>query len=132
MKKSHLVILVAAMVLLSVFVWVFQSGFTGTVSEIVQFGVVFLVVTFGFYIGYRRLNSEKRGEPAEDELSRRMLRKASSLSFYVSLYIWLIVLYLTEESKFEGHTLVAGGILAMAASFVACWLFVKWRGLSNE
>ena len=132
MKKSHLIILVSAMVLISVIIWMFQSGFSGKIAEIIQFGVVFLVISFGFYIGFVRMKSMKRGEPSEDELSKRMLTRASSLSYYISLYIWLVVLYLIEETSFAGHTLIAGGILAMAVTFAASWLFLKVRGLGDE
>jgi len=132
MKKSNLIILVSAMVLLSVIIWIFQAGFTGKMAEIIQFGVVFLVISFGFYIGFVRLKSEKRGEPAEDELSKRMMQKATSLSYFISLYMWLVMLYLSEETSIEGHTLIAAGIIAMAVSFAACWLFIKWRGIKDE
>lgn len=132
MKKSTLAILITALVLLSVIIWMFQTGFSGKAAEIVQFGIVLLVIAFGFYTGVRRLKSERRGEPAEDELSRRMLRRASSRAYYISLYTWLVMLYLSEEKGIPGHILITAGILSMAVIFAGCWLYLKIRGIRDE
>ncbi len=107
-------------------------GFPGQNATTIQFAVVFLLVVLGFYIGFARLKSRQRGEPAEDELSKRMLQKASSLSFYISLYIWLILLYLIEDHGFSDHTLIAGGIVSMAVTFAASWVYLKLRGPRDE
>jgi hypothetical protein len=132
MKKSLLVILVSGIVLLSLAIWFFGFGFAGQTATTIQFAIVFLLVILGLYIGFVRLKSRQRGEPAEDELSKRMLQKASSLAFYISLYIWLVMLYLSEGHGFAGHTLIAGGIVAMAVTFAGSWVSLKLRGPRDE
>jgi len=132
MKKSHLIILISVLILLSLIIWIFQAGFSGRAADLVQFGIVLMVIAFGFYVGVTRIRSARRGEVPEDELSRRMLRRASSRAFYISLYLWLVVLYLSEETAMPGHTLIAGGIVGMAVTFAGSWIFLKWKGIGDE
>ena len=78
------------------------------------------------------LKSERKGLPAEDELSRKLLTKASSISFYASLYYLLILGYLSDRIKLENHSLIGVGIIGMAILFVISWIFFKIKGLKND
>jgi len=84
-----------------------------------------------FYNWFHLVFQKKRGEPAEDELSKKILQKASSMSFYISLYIWMGVMYYSDETKLETHSLIGTGILGMAIVFCACWVIFKIRGLRD-
>jgi len=83
-------------------------------------------------VGVSRLKSERKGLPAEDELSRKLLTKASSISFYASLYYLLILGYLSDRIKLENHSLIGVGIIGMAILFVISWIFFKIKGLKND
>jgi peptidoglycan/LPS O-acetylase OafA/YrhL len=89
-------------------------------------------VAFAVLIGYKRLSSAKRGEPAEDELSKKVMRKTSSLSFYISLYLWLAIMFFSDKLNYETHTIIGTGILGMAVVFAVCWLVVYFTGIRNE
>jgi peptidoglycan/LPS O-acetylase OafA/YrhL len=90
------------------------------------------VILFAAFIGYKRLSSAKRGEPPEDELSKKVMQKTSSLSYYISLYLWLAIMYFSDRIHYETHTVIGAGILGMAVVFAICWLVFNFRGVRNE
>ena len=94
-------------------------------------GIVFILVGFAVALGAARLRSRRRGEPAEDELSKRVMTRASSLAYYVSIYLWLFIMYISDKATLPAHTLVGTGIAGMAVVFLLCWLGVKLFGLKN-
>jgi len=60
------------------------------------------------------------------------MRKASSLSFYTSIYAWLLLSYINDRLDFEVHTVIGAGILLMVIIFIGFWAFFKIWGLKNE
>jgi hypothetical protein len=131
MKKSYLALIISAIVLATTILWAVSSKTTLGIAGIAQFCIIIVLVGFGVYVGLSRLKSERRGEPAEDEMSKKIMMKTSSTSFYISLYIWLAVMYYSDKTKLETHTLIGVGILGMAIVFLACWIFFKIRGMKD-
>lgn len=132
MKRSVLVFVLAAIVVITTALWFFSKRNKITTVDIVGLGVIVLVVGFAVFIGYKRLTSVKRGEPAEDELSKKVMLRTSSLSYYISLYLWLVLMYFSDKLKLETHTIIGVGILGMAVIFAICWLLFNFRGVRNE
>jgi peptidoglycan/LPS O-acetylase OafA/YrhL len=83
-------------------------------------------------VAFRRIGSEKRGQPAEDEFSKKVMQKAAALSYFVSLYLWLGIMYLADKLKTETDVMFGWGILGMAVIFGASWLFYNFRGIKDE
>ena len=131
MKKSMLVFLVSIMVIAAVAFWLTSAKTSLNLSEVIKTGIIIVLAGLGIYAGTRRLVSRKHGEPAEDELSRKIMQKTSSLSYYVSLYLWLAVGFISDRTKLETHTLIGAGILGMAVVFLGCWIFFKARGIKD-
>ena len=94
--------------------------------------VLVIVVGFGLLVTFRRFISIRKGEPTDDELSKLILQKSSSLSFYVSLYLWLIISYLYDKVSLETEQIIGYGIIGMAIIFVGIWSFLKIKGLKND
>jgi peptidoglycan/LPS O-acetylase OafA/YrhL len=132
MKKSVIALIVAALVLTTTFIWIFSVSGPIKPMEYVSLGVIIVVVAFALLLGYKRLSSAKKGEPAEDEMSRKVMQKASSLSFYISLYLWLAIGYFSDKFNSETHTVIGAGILGMAVTFAICWVVIYFRGIRNE
>jgi len=132
MKKGVIVFIVATLVLITTGIWFFSGTEKFKPIELVSFGIIILVVLFAVFVGYKRLTSAKRGEPPEDELSKKVMQKTSSLSFYISLYLWLAIMYFSDKIDFETHTVIGAGILGMAVVFAICWLVFNFRGIRNE
>lgn len=132
MKRSYLLFLVAGLVTVSVAYWLFSlSGPMGT-TDSMHFFVIGLLVVFALFIGFKRLVSEKRGEPTEDELSKQILRKAAALSYYISLYIWVILLFLKDRLTMDTEQLIGTGILGMGVVFALSWLIINFWGIRHE
>ena len=132
MKKSVIIFVIAALVLLATFLWMLSSYGDFKTNDPGSFIVIILLVAFALFIGFKRLSSARRGEPAEDELSKKVMQKTASLSYYISIYMWLIIGYFSEKFDYETHTLIGAGIIGMAITFAVCWLIVNFRGIKNE
>jgi peptidoglycan/LPS O-acetylase OafA/YrhL len=131
MKRTVLTFVIAFLVLVSVVLWMTKSG-PLSFPEILQFGIIFILVGFGIFIGTRRLKSNLKGEPAEDELSKKVMQKTAAFSYYISLYTWLIMMYISDKTEYETHTIIGAGILVMAVTFFVCWLVFHFAGIKNE
>jgi len=132
MKKTVLVFVVTALVLISTGLWYFSTNEPLKPYDLLTFGIIIMVVSFALFLGFKRLTSAKRGEPAEDELSKKIMRKASSVSYYISLYLWLAIGYFSEKINYETHTIIGAGIMGMAVIFGICWLVINFSGIRNE
>ena len=132
MKKTMVIFIVAAMVLVTTGFWFFTSRSAFKPADMVMYGVIIVVVGFALFVGYKRLTSVKKGEPVEDELSKKVLQKTAALSYYISLYLWLAVMYVSDKRDYETHVLLAAGILGMAVVYAICWLVYNFRGVRND
>jgi peptidoglycan/LPS O-acetylase OafA/YrhL len=132
MKRGIIVFIVAALVLFTAGLWFFSANEKFKPFELVGLGILILVVLFALFIGYKRISSAKRGEPPEDELTKKVMQKTSSLSYYISLYLWLAIMYFSDRLDYETHTIIGAGILGMAVIFAVCWLVFNFTGVKNE
>lgn len=130
MKKSFLAVIVSVLVLITTVLWI-SDALSLSLGEYIQFLIIGILVCFGLYVGYRRFTSEKRGQPAEDEFSKKILQKSAAISYYISLYLWLIIMYLTDRLKVETDIVFGWGILGMAVIFAGSWIFFNLRGLKD-
>jgi len=131
MKKAIIIFMVSTLVLAGMAAWALKGHVEGNTGEIVMAGVVFILVAFAAALGASRLRSRRRGEPAEDELSKRVMARASSLAYYVSIYLWLFIMYISDKTTLPAHSIVGTGIAGMAVVFLLCWLGVKFFGMKN-
>ena len=131
MKRSYLVLMVSALVLVTTILWLLNIEKPMHISDFVQFGIILVLVGFGVFVGISRLKSGTRREPVEDELSIKILRKASSTAYYISIYMWLGFMYISDKIEWESHTLIGAGILGMAVLFFASWIFYKTIGIKD-
>lgn len=94
--------------------------------------VLIIVVGFGILVLVKRFISIRKGEPTDDELSKLILQKSSSLSFYISLYLWAILSYFSGKINIEVDELIGYGIIGMTIIFAGIWSFLKIKGLKND
>ena len=131
MKKGILAIILSLLVLGTVILWFINTKDVSGIWNLIPFPIILIIVIFGFVVGIKRIKSVKRGQPAEDELSKKLLHRASSVSYYISIYVWLLIMYLSDSIELETHSLIGAGILAMAIVFVFCWLYFRYFGLKD-
>ena len=131
MKKTIITFVISALLLISLVLWISNANISGNIQEYLNIAVIVALVGFALYIGLERLKSLRRKEPIEDELSKKIMTKASSLSFYVSIYLWLFIMYMSDKTTMETHSLIGAGILGMSIIFLLSWLGVKLTGMKN-
>jgi peptidoglycan/LPS O-acetylase OafA/YrhL len=132
MKRSLLVFVVAGLLMLSTLLLMVNSIGLPDRTDTIQFGVIGLLIAFAVFLGFRRLKSERRGEPAEDELSKRILQKTAAISYYISLYLWVAMIYIKDRVEMDTEQLLGTGILGMAVIFALSWLVFNFRGIRHE
>lgn len=130
MKKTILIFVIIGLVAVTLILWIVKTR-TITYQDILMLGGVLVVVGFAVFIGINRIKSVIQKEPIEDELSKKIMIKASSISYYISIYLWLIIMYFSDKVALESHSLIGAGILGMAIIFLLSWIGVKMFGVSN-
>ena len=73
----------------------------------------------------------KDGFPLQDERSKKVMEKASSKAFYISLYFLLAIGFLSDDviqfrDVSQATSLAVGG---MAVLFAICWFFYNRRAV---
>jgi peptidoglycan/LPS O-acetylase OafA/YrhL len=134
MKKTVMIFVVAGLVLAGM-VGLFFSMPEADKSnpiEILPLVVMLILVVFALLLGFKRLSSARRGEPAEDELSKQVKQRAASLSYYISLYFWVFLLFIKDRINFDQDQLLGTGIVGMGIIFAFAWLILNFRGVRNE
>ena len=131
MKKLFVGLVFAIIVIFGI--WILVLTDTIDKHDLLQSSfVLVIVVGFGLLVIFRRFISIRKGEPTEDEFSKQIMQKSSSLSFYVSLYLWLIISYFNNKLMLEAEQIIGYGIIGMAIIFVGIWSFLKIKGLRND
>jgi peptidoglycan/LPS O-acetylase OafA/YrhL len=130
--KTFFVLLVIGILTLSLGAWVYYSK-KGSLElvDLSHYVIVFVLVALALIFGIRRLRSERRGEPAEDELSKKIMQRAASTAYYVSLYWWLVLAYLSNNWQKETESLIGTGIVGMAIIVALSWVYYKIKGVKS-
>ncbi len=136
MKKIYLPLFIITMLVIIAGIWIYQTeamkSETALFSEYIHVGIIIILFAFGIFLAIRRFRSTKKGLPPEDELSKRIEQKAASKSFFVSLFLWLVIMYLQGEKGGEAETFFGYGILGMALLFAGFYFYYYFKGNINE
>lgn len=131
MKNAIITIIVSLLVIGGIIAYVSHPDFEMNFQEIMMFLVLLVVLVFAFFLAYRRISAVRKKLPAEDEYSKKVMKKAAGTSYFISLYIWLGVMYVSDKVKMETHTLIGTGILLMALVFAISWFIYNYRGVAD-
>jgi peptidoglycan/LPS O-acetylase OafA/YrhL len=131
MNRTIIIFVIAAMVLITLILWIMEKQLSINTQEMLMIAVPLIVVGFAIFVGIARAKSLLRKEPIEDELSKTVMTKASSISYHVSIYLWLFIMYMSDKTTMPTHSLIGAGILGMAILFVLSWVAVKTIGLKH-
>lgn len=99
-----------------------NNEIAGGVAGVLITIIILVYAIFVFRRGYRDI---KKGFPLHDERSRRVMEKASSKAFFVSLYLFLIIGILSDDMiHFRDVSQATGiGIGGMAILFALFWIY---------
>jgi len=132
MRKAIFIAVLSVLVVVTMIIWFVNSGstfdFGGSSILIIQF----VVVGFAILVVFRRLKSAKQNLPAEDEMSKGILRRGAATSYYVSLYMWLAFMFFEERIDLERSTLIGAGILGMAIIYALSWVYHSYIRKSHD
>jgi peptidoglycan/LPS O-acetylase OafA/YrhL len=131
MKKVIFSIGVIIALIASISIYFSTSDKVFTFRELGMIIAFLLVTGFAVFLLTRRLSSLRKKLPAEDELSKKVMKRAASTSYYISLYLWLGVMFISDKVEMETHTLIGIGILMMAVVFASCWLIFNYWGTAD-
>ena len=92
---------------------------------ILGIAIAIIILAFAIFTFIRGNREIREGYPLHDERSRMVIEKASSKAFYVSLYIFLVIGYLSEDViKFRDVSQATGvGIGGMTLLFLLFWAY---------
>lgn len=128
MIRTVAIFVISALVLITVAIWMINAQFTGSIQEILMIAGFILVIGFALFMGVRRAKGLAKKEPIEDELTRKHMLKAASLAYYISIYFWLFIMYISDKVELESHSLIGAGIMGMAVIFFLSWLGIRIFG----
>ncbi len=129
-SRTYLIFVLAFLVLATTGIWMYQTEpRPQSIQEVLHVIIIVVVLLFALYFGYRRFNAIRKKQPAEDEFSKRIMLKASSTAYFVSLYMWIIIMYLDDKIEAESYSLYGVGILGMAILLAVFYLFFRIKGI---
>lgn len=132
MRKAIFIFATVALVIGGMVTYYIYGDFEMNKQELVMLIGLVLVISFAILLAVRRIRSIKKNQPPEDELSKVVLKRASSAAFYISLYSWIAVMFLSEKVEMEVSTLIGAGIMLMAVEFALAWVYFNFFGKINE
>lgn len=126
MRKAIFMMVLAVALIVSLVYWlVFFSGRID-IREILMIGGLVLVVGFAFFLAFRRLRDARNMTPGEDEMSKKIMRRGAATAYYLSLYLWLVIMMFEERIQLERNSLIGAGILGMAILWVLSWIYHRY------
>nr|WKN37205.1 hypothetical protein K4G66_00595 [Tunicatimonas sp. TK19036] len=139
MKARNLAIAkfsVAAFILGLMGFWIFKT--TKPFNEFAYgvIGVMLLVVGFVIYSGIQAFKDAKSGLNPVDELSRKITQKAAATAFHISIYMWLVGLFILDifpvDSVNKAKFVIAIGMMGMTLIFLFIRLYLSRVGIDDN
>lgn len=126
MRKAIFMVVLAVAVIASFVVWLVNPNVEFNTQELLMILGLILVVGFALFQAFGRLRAVKENLPAEDELSKDIRKRGAATSYYVSIYLWLVIMYFSDKSKLECHSLIGAGIMGMAIIWALSWIYHRY------
>ncbi len=132
MRKTMFIAVLSVNVLSSMIFWIVLSDVTLNLKESSLIIILLVVVVFAVFFAFRRLKSAKQNLPAEDEMSKKLLRKNAATSYYASIIMWLAFMFFEKHIDQEISTLIGAGILGMALIYTLSWIYHNYIRRSHD
>jgi uncharacterized membrane protein len=141
-KKINLVIIGIFTMLLGLapFMYLFVRQGDYQIGNVVGAGVVVLLAIFMSILAFNRIKDMKKGQPYEDELSKKILNITAARTFYISFY-WILILMifdpvfaglLFKSEKMDASQALGGTICGMVVIFLLNWLYFQKKGVEQR
>lgn len=120
MKRSLIQVLVVFVMVLAAGVIYFNSNVTFTDENIIQLSSIVFVVIFASILFYNKLTHKSDKELIS---TVKIFRRSASASFYLSITMWLLLLFLVNSCDIDPVAVIEVGIIAMGLIFAGSWIF---------
>ena len=120
------IVIISLLVIATGILFSLTAFMKGDVSGGIAGGFIAITIfAFAIFVFIRGSRSIKKGFPLHDERSRKVVEKASSKAFYVSMYSLLAIGFLSEDIIHFRDVSQATGIAVgiMALLFAAFWAY---------
>jgi len=117
---------VSLLVLLTGTLFSFTNFRKGDISGAIISAIIAISILALAVFAFKRGNKDiKEGYPLHDERSKRVMEKATSKAFYVSLYLMLAIGWLSDDTIHfrdvsQATSLAVGGMIIL---FLAFWVY---------
>ena len=138
MRKAILTAVLAVLVVGTIGLWIFNTerssdtGLSLNGSSILMIAVALVILVYGALVILKGIRDVKNKLPSQDELSKKIMLRGAATAFYVSLYLWLAIMFFEERIELERSSLIGAGILGMAIIFALSWLYHRFIGRAHE
>ena len=119
-------------VMVSMIFWIIRAETTLNIKGSMMIIIQIVIVGITIVIAFRRLKSVKQNLPAEDELSKSILRKGAATSYHASLFLWLALYFFADSINLESRVLIGAGILGMALIYALSWIYHNYIRRSHD
>ena len=123
--KTFLVFYFSFLILALAGIGLYQNNSLPRFMEYLHICFMIFIVAIGLYQGYMMLRARKLEQPADDELSLKVLHRAAMISYLVSLNVWAILIYVGSKTEVDPFILFGTGILSMTVVFAVSWVIMK-------
>ena len=119
------IVILSAVVIVTGILWMITASMDGDFTGAVLGGIIAItILVFALFVFVKGNRDLKEGFPIKDERSRRVIEKASSLAFYVSLYLLLAIGFFSESIPFRDVSQATGvAVGGMALLFLIFWIY---------
>ena len=110
----------------------FKNG--NIVSGILSILISLTIIGFAIFVYRRGIRDIKEGYPLKDERSRKVIEKASSMAFYVTIYLLLAIGFLSDDlipfrDVSQATSLAVAGMVIL---FVIFWAYYNKKELWKQ
>ena len=132
MKKAFFLITISILMLVAGFWRLFRPDQITNWLMLVKTILMIIISAFGLFQGAAFYRTAKRGDPLKDELTQKINLKASSLSFFISMWGWILLMFVQQASRESAAEILSTGMLMMAGIYIIAIMAIRIKGLGNE
>lgn len=136
MKTIFIPVFIITVILMISGIVIFQSENMentdlNVISEVIHVSTIVILLITGIYFGRKRLKQEKEKLAKDDELSQMILYKTGYFTFYLCMFLWLILLYVETHSLLNPQLIFSYGFIGTALIFIVTLSIFNKIGLKN-
>ncbi len=126
-KRTSLFLYIAIFIMLVAGLILLLLGFDGFNFEIVI--IIILIGLFAIQMTLKKLPNNQ-DIVSDDEMSKKILNNAAAKSYYISLYLWLILMYFSDRFS-DIESMFGVEIAMMGIIFMLNIFYIRFRGLND-